>query len=231
MERKDIATLQGLLRDIGLDPGLVDGLWGTKTKAALYAAAAEARPETPQEMRTSPEGIWAIVLHEGIVPGPYFDSVGVLTYGIGHTAAAGEPNPHAMRRGMPSDLDAGIRDAIRVFRADLAKYEADVRDALPGIDQHEFDAAVSFHVNTGAIREATWAKDLAAGRKADAVKNIMNWRRPPEVIPRREAERDLLASGIYPNGKATVWPVTEAGKVIWRPVRTLTKDELMEMMR
>ena len=39
----------------------------------------------------SPRGIVALASHEGLVPGPYQDSVGVWTYGIGHTAAAGKP--------------------------------------------------------------------------------------------------------------------------------------------
>ena len=41
-------------------------------------------------MRTSDLGIIALLGHEGIVPGPYYDSVGVLTYGVGHTASAGK---------------------------------------------------------------------------------------------------------------------------------------------
>ena len=57
-------------------------------------------------MKTSDAGLFAIALHEGIVPGPYFDSVGVLTYGIGHTLGAGYPDPAKMQRGMPTNLDA-----------------------------------------------------------------------------------------------------------------------------
>ena len=40
-------------------------------------------------MKTSDAGLFALALHEGIVPAPYKDSVGVLTYGIGHTLGAG----------------------------------------------------------------------------------------------------------------------------------------------
>ena len=37
----------------------------------------------------STRGLVEIASHEGIVPMPYFDSVGVLTFGIGHTRSAG----------------------------------------------------------------------------------------------------------------------------------------------
>jgi hypothetical protein len=36
-------------------------------------------------MRVSPQGIAELASHEGIVPYPYLDSVGVWTLGIGHT--------------------------------------------------------------------------------------------------------------------------------------------------
>ena len=44
-------------------------------------------------MKTSDAGIIALISHEGIVPGPYKDSKGILTYGVGHTKAAGAPDP------------------------------------------------------------------------------------------------------------------------------------------
>lgn len=39
-------------------------------------------------IKVSPEGMFTLALHEGLVPGPYRDSVGVWTYGIGHTSRA-----------------------------------------------------------------------------------------------------------------------------------------------
>ena len=50
-------------------------------------------------MKTSDAGLFALALHEGIVPAPYRDSVGVWTYGIGHTLGAGYPDPEKMLRG------------------------------------------------------------------------------------------------------------------------------------
>ncbi len=48
--------------------------------------------------KVSDRGLLALVRHEGIVPGPYLDMKQVWTFGIGHTAAAGPPDPAAYAR-------------------------------------------------------------------------------------------------------------------------------------
>ena len=97
-------------------------------------------------MQTTDRGLLALIRHEGVVPGPYLDVKDVWTFGIGHTAAAGPPDPARMTRGMPADLDAGIREAFRLFRADLAAYEAEVLRAVKvSLEPYEFDALLSFH--------------------------------------------------------------------------------------
>lgn len=182
-------------------------------------------------MKTSDKGIAALMQHEGIVPGPYFDSKGVQTYGIGHTKAAGVPDPAAMPAGMPKDLDAEVGRVFEVFAADLPKYEADVDRAITvPVTQHEFDAAVSFHFNTGAIGTATWVETLNAGDRDKAAAQIMNWSKPPEIIPRREAEQRLFRDGIYPDGQIVVWRVNAARKVVWTPAKTLSHDEALKLM-
>lgn len=182
-------------------------------------------------MRTSDAGIFALALHEGIVPAPYKDSVGVWTYGIGHTAGAGAPDPAKMQRGMPADLDKALRDVFDVFRKDLPKYEDGVRRAVKvPISQAQFDALVSFHYNTGAIGRASFVKRLNAGDVAGAAAGMMAWSKPPEIIPRRKSEQQLFAKGIYPTGNVTVWRVDGNGRVIWKPVKTLTRSEVLAML-
>ena len=144
-------------------------------------------------MPMTDRGLLALARHEGVVPAPYRDSTGTWTFGIGHSAAAGPPDPAAMPRGMPADLDAGIREAFGVFRADLARYEAEVLRAVTvPLSPHEIDALVSFHYNTGGIARAALTRHLNAGDREAAAQAFLNWRRPPEIIPRREAERDLF---------------------------------------
>lgn len=183
-------------------------------------------------MKTSDKGIAALVLHEGIVPGPYRDSVGVWTFGIGHTAAAGVPNPQMMARGMPADLDGALRSVFATFRADLAKYEAAVNKAVKvPLQQHEFDALVSFHFNTGAISRALITVHLNAKRYHLAGPAFMGWLKPAEIVPRRRLEQDLFMNGRYPTGNASVWRVDGNGKVIWNPIRTLTPAQIIEYLR
>ncbi|UXU75554.1 MULTISPECIES: lysozyme [unclassified Paracoccus (in: a-proteobacteria)] len=184
-------------------------------------------------MHTTDRGLLAIVRHEGIVPGRYTDVKQVWTFGIGHTAAAGPPDPSKMPRGMPADVDAGIREAFRVFRGDLARYEADVLRAVTvPLAPHEFDALVSFHYNTGGIARAELTRHLNAGNRAAAAAAFLNWRRPAAIIQRREAERDLFRHGRYPSGTIPVWAVDRGGRVDFsRPIRRLTEAEALELLR
>lgn len=182
-------------------------------------------------MKTSDAGLFALALHEGIVPAPYYDSVHVRTYGIGHTAAAGAPDPVSLPTGMPADLDAALADVFATFRRDVAKYEAAVNRAVKvPVTQAQFDALVSFHYNTGAIGKASLVKRLNAGDLAGAAAGFMAWKKPAEIIARRKAEQAMFANGTYPTGQVTVWQVSKAGKVIWNPARRLTKDQVLALL-
>lgn len=184
-------------------------------------------------MQMTDNGLLALVRHEGIVPGPYRDVKQVWTFGLGHTAAAGVPDPATMPRGMPADLDAGLREAFRLFRADLAAYEAEVLRAVRvPLEPHEFDALVSFHYNTGGIAKAALTRHLNAGDRAAAAAAFMGWLKPVAIRPRREAERDLFATGRYPAGTIPVWSVDRHGRVDFsRSIRRLTEDDALALLR
>jgi lysozyme len=183
-------------------------------------------------MQMTDRGLMALVRHEGIVPGPYTDVNGVWTFGIGHTAAAGPPDPATMPRGMPSDLDAGIREAFQIFREDLKRYEGEVLRAVKvPLAPHEFDALVSFHYNTGGIATAALTRYLNAGDRGAAAEAFMGWLRPAAIRFRREAERDLFQDGRYPGGTIAVWGVDSGGLVDFsRPVRRLSEADAMELL-
>ena len=148
-------------------------------------------------METTDRGLLALIRHEGVVPGPYLDVKHIWTFGIGHTAAAGPPDPARMSRGMPTDLDAGIREAFRLFRADIVAYEAEVLRAVKvPLEPHEFDALVSFHYNTGAIARASLTRLHRAGDFAAAAREFGKWvnaggRRLNGLVRRRAAEAEL----------------------------------------
>ena len=181
-------------------------------------------------MRTSNNGVFALAMSEGIVPAPYRDSVGVWTFGIGHTAAAGSPDPASVARGNPANLNGAVRVALRIFRDDLASYEAAVTRALRvPVAQHEFDALVSFHFNTGGIARATLTRLLNEGDREGAAEAFMGWRRPPEIIPRRQAEQRLFRDGVYPSGRVPIYSVT-SGNRPGRVVAQMTKGELLALL-
>ncbi len=184
-------------------------------------------------MRMTDRGLVALARHEGIVPGPYRDATGTWTFGIGHTAAAGDPDPAEVPRGMPDDLDAAIRSVFWVFSEDIRIYEAEVRRAVKvPLTPHEFDALVSFHFNTGGIARAALTRHLNAGDREAAGRAFLNWRRPASVIQRREAERDLFREGRYPTGPIPVWGVGAQGRVDFsRPVRGLTEMQALSLLR
>ena len=152
-------------------------------------------------MHMTDRGLLALVRHEGLVPGPYLDVKQIWTFGIGHTAAAGPPDPTTMPRGMPADLDAGIREAFRVFRADLLRYEAAVLRAVKvPLAPHEFDALVSFHYNTGALARSTLLRRHLAGDFAGAASEFARWKHAggrvmPGLVRRRAAEAKLYLAG------------------------------------
>ena len=177
-------------------------------------------------MRTSREGLVEIAAHEGIVTSPYKDSVGVWTVGIGHTANAGAPDP-AKHMGEEFSI-ARIMD---MFARDVAKFEARVGKAFTRkLTQVQFDAAVSFDFNTGAIHKASWVKHFNAGDMAKARKGFMDWRKPPEIVPRRTKERDLFFDGKYSSsGKAMVYPATRSGQVLWSQGVPKNVSSLMDM--
>jgi len=183
-------------------------------------------------MRVSDKGILEIAEHEGVVPAPYKDSVGVWTFGIGHTAAAGGLDPREMNSAMPADVDAAVLRAVQVFREDLGKYEARVNAAIKvPLKQHEFDALVSFDFNTGGIHRAQLTKAINRGDK-DAARHFMGWVKPPEIRERREAEMHLFETGDYEhNGNLIpIWKTDGKGNLRGL-LRTMRGGEMLALMR
>ncbi|MCC6925071.1 MAG: lysozyme [Novosphingobium sp.] len=84
------------------------------------------------------------------------------------------------------------------LEADLARYARDVSRALgrAPTSQHQFDALVSFHYNTGAIARASLTRLHKAGEYAAAAAEFGKWvhaggRRMTGLVRRRAAEASL----------------------------------------
>jgi len=162
--------------------------------------------------KTSTKGKAALVCREGLVTGAYKDSVGVWTIGVGHTKHAGAPHPKA-------GMTLSVKKALDLFEKDLEKYEAGVRKAFGNkeVPQEVFDAAVSFHYNTGAINRASWVKDFNKRGKATktTASLMLRWKKPPEVLGRRKEEANQLLGKHFNYTRAMLYPATKSGKVLW----------------
>lgn len=162
----------------------------------------EARADGPLTARVALE----IIGHEAIVREAYLDSVDVWTWGIGVTNASGH-TVYPRYKDNPQPLEHCLKIFMWLL---LTRYIPAVEKAFAGheLSEAQFAAALSFHYNTGAIARADWVRHFRDGRSDLAEAAIMNWRTPPEIIPRRQKERDLFFDGRWSSdGKATVYPV------------------------
>ena len=190
-------------------------------------------------MKTSIKGLVAIAKSEGIVPAPYLDPVGIWTFGIGHTAMSGAPDPAKMERGMPDDVDAAIRYAVSLFQEHIQKYEQEVARAVKvPLQQHEFDALVSFHFNTGAIFKASATDALNRGDKDDAARRLTLYNKGrvngqlvqlEGLVRRREEERRMFLFGDYPTEGITIWKVNANNKYS-QALRIRSPAEMEELL-
>ena len=147
-------------------------------------------------MKTSQAGLAFILAEEAIVLSSYRDARGVWTIGAGHTENAGglEPGP---------DVSVTLAEALAMFETDIARFEAGVNRAVTvPLQQHEFDALVSFHYNTGAISTGTVDDKLNRGDRAAAMATLNQYikgggKTIAGLVARRAREKQLFETGEY----------------------------------
>lgn len=173
------------------------------------------------QMQTSAQGVATLEHHEHVVLRAYRDVVGVWTVGAGLTAASGVVKPKA---GMVLTRE----EASRLLQLALRRnYEPAVAKAMPGAKQHEFDAGVSFHFNTGAIAKATWVKRWRAKAAASVIRGgMLAWNKGggrvlPGLTRRREDEARMLLEGRYPVTAPQSKPAE--GRAVWALELTLAE--------
>ena len=158
-------------------------------------------------MALTVRGAAEVVSHEAIVREAYKDSVGVWTWSVGLTKSSGV-DPMVYK-----DNPASVETCLQAYVNRLnAVYVPAVLKAFgtTALSEAQFAAAVSFHYNTGAIAKADWVKSYINGSVTKARHEFMNWSKPSEIIPRREAERDLFFDGKWSgDGTALLVPVAK----------------------
>ncbi|MEC5291991.1 hypothetical protein VSX64_14625 [Aurantimonas sp. C2-6-R+9] len=150
-------------------------------------------------MSTSTEVDYAVALeiasHEAVIRQAYLDSVSVLTWSVGLTAATG----HDVKRYI--DKPQTLEHCFAIYAWALNNYAEAVRAEFAGHDltKAQFAGALSFHWNTGAIRSASWPDLWKAGRIAGARASFLSWRKPAAVLSRRKKEAALFFDGEWSN--------------------------------
>ncbi len=168
-------------------------------------------------MNISKQGMMEIAALEGMMLKPYYDSVGVLTIGIGHTHT-----DHKID--MTLGKEYSIQEMIDLFKLDIQRYVRGVAGALRvDVSQSQFDALCSFHYNTGGFVRSTLKARINAGADAQSIYNgFLMWNKPKEIIKRRTNEARLYRDGIYTNnGTTTLYDVRDNGHTIFSSARSI----------
>ena len=124
----------------------------------------------------------------------YVDPVGVLTIGWGHTNHH-EPKFTASTIWTQMQCDVALAGDMATFEEHVSKL------AKVDLEQHEFDALVSWAFNTGGPKTATLWKRLNAGDKKAIPNELAKWnkgggRELAGLTRRRKAEAQLFAGDV-----------------------------------
>ncbi|MEM6490277.1 MAG: lysozyme, partial [Pseudomonadota bacterium] len=146
--------------------------------------------------KISDKGLSLIKHFEGCRLEPYRDPVGNWTIGYGHIGPTAEAGKKIAKR-----------TADKLLRADVTESEGAVGRLIEvDLEQHEFDALVSFTFNVGQgnLHRSTLRRRLNAGDREAAANELLRWNKGriggvPTTLPgltrRRRAERTLFATG------------------------------------
>ena len=168
-------------------------------------------------MRLSFNGHIEVLSHEAVVNSPYLDTSRVWTIAVGHTAAAGPPDP----KGLIGDV-LSLEECLQIFADDVRTFERAVhRFITVAMTQTEFDAWFSFIFNTGGKnrktgRPYTCIPKFNAGDKEAAYRAMMTVNNRGVLTKRRRLEVELMRHGIYSNdGRVSFYPADMQGNVLW----------------
>ena len=161
------------------------------------AQTAVQRSTGPHITRMSDRGVaWLSDLEGGCRLEAYLDTRGIPTIGVGMTEW-----PLSNRRVELGDTIPSEQVGMTLFRTELRSYEAKVDSCTyDAISQETFDSMTSFCYNIGraGFAGSTAVRLLNEGRPLMQVAEaMMLWDKPPEIVPRRQCEADLLVRGIY----------------------------------
>lgn len=184
--------------------------------------------------RMSREGKAMLTNLEGICLTKYKCAANVWTIGVGATGTEIKDI-----KKWPMDKEITIAEAMELLDKSLERYERAVRQTLKvEVEQHVFDALVSFCYNcgVGAVKKATFIKLINKGVKPSdkSVYNaMMKWvkgggRTIRGLVVRRKKEAKLLQKGVYAGKfKANLAPVNKRGRPVYSRGKTIDLSEYL----
>jgi lysozyme len=151
-----------------------------------------------EELTTSQKGIDLIKHFEGLFLQAYLCPAKVWTIGYGHTGLKHKDG--TVKRGRVITE----KEAETLLKHDLSKFENAVKKCVRvPLAQHEFDALVSFHFNTGGLEKSTLLKCLNSERRHDAAMEFYRWvRAGRKILPgleRRRRAEAMMFAGVEPD--------------------------------
>lgn len=183
-------------------------------------------------MQMSKTGRIMLLELEGFKTRVYHDSAGLPTIGVGHLLTREELDSGqiwltAQKRALVWRNGLSREDVEALLAQDLPEYEQVVKGLLNvSMEQHEFDALVSFCFNVGETRfsESTLLKRVNAGRFDVVPDEFRKWifvtiggvkKRVRGLVNRREQEIRCWSGDLLPAQKAAqVAPVDQAVDVL-----------------
>lgn len=158
-------------------------------------------------MKMSPAGRAFLTAWEGVQLHAYRCAANVLTIGVGHALTATERQTGILdidgidvvwRRGLSRD------QADLLLMQDLPRFEEAVNALGVALEQHQFDALVSFcfNVGVGAFTGSTLARHIKRHDVVSVPSQLRRWTRAAGrevkgLVKRREAEAKLFATRDY----------------------------------
>lgn len=152
------------------------------------------------DMTISKEGIAELGSYEGCILTPYLDSVGVKTIGFGATKS-----DIADLDDWSWDKEITLQQAADYLVLHVRKYMYAVNTALKvDVNQHQFDALVSFVYNLGVgIVRGSLFQAVNSGASADEITDCFmkyvyaGGNELQGLVNRRRAEAALYNTGVY----------------------------------